>query len=147
MDPFARKMVYGSFVYGGIMLVMFAVLTVVYLHTRPSCSDRVVAESTDQSRQRTATIMERRCGAEAPFFTHVNLRPTGKDLETGFFSGSATEGEVFLVEQDAASAGVTVRWTSPTALSISCPHCSAELVRKRDEHWGSIAIAYELPKQ
>jgi multisubunit Na+/H+ antiporter MnhF subunit len=49
MDPFARKMVYGSFVYGGMLLVMFAVLTVVYLHTRPRCSDRVVAESTDQS--------------------------------------------------------------------------------------------------
>ncbi len=27
MDPFARKMWQGSFVYGGIMLVMFAVLT------------------------------------------------------------------------------------------------------------------------
>ncbi len=49
MDPFARKMVYGSFVYGGMLIVMFAVLTVVYLHTRPRCSDRVVAESTDQS--------------------------------------------------------------------------------------------------
>ncbi|MGZ7060977.1 MAG: hypothetical protein ACXVJL_14735, partial [Candidatus Angelobacter sp.] len=65
MDPFARKMVYGSFVYGGMMLVMFAVLTVVYLHTRPRCSDRVVAESTDQAGQWTATVMERRCGAEA----------------------------------------------------------------------------------
>ena len=102
MDPFARKMIYGSFVYGGMMLVMFAVLTVVYLHTRPRGSDRVVAESTDQARQWTATVMERRCGTDAPFFTHVNLRPEGKDLETGFFSGSAAEGEVFLIEQDAA---------------------------------------------
>ena len=34
MDPFARKMWQGSFVYGGIMLVMFAVLTGFYLHTR-----------------------------------------------------------------------------------------------------------------
>ena len=85
MDPFARKMVYGSFVYGGMMLVMFAVLTVVYLHTRPRCSDRVVAESTDQAGQWTATVMERRCGAEAPFFTHVNLRPAGKDLNYRIF--------------------------------------------------------------
>ena len=105
MDPFARKMIYGSFVYGGMMLVMFAVLTVVYLHTRPRCSDRVVAESTDQTRQSTATVMERRCGAETPFFTHVNLRPAGKDLSTGFFSGSATEGEIFVLEQDAAGLG------------------------------------------
>src|ERR1051326_6766801 len=46
MDPFARRMIQGSFVYGGVMLLMFAVLTVIYLHTRPRCTDRVVAEST-----------------------------------------------------------------------------------------------------
>ncbi|MFL6385871.1 MAG: hypothetical protein ACJ71U_00155 [Terriglobales bacterium] len=143
MDPFARKMVYGSFVYGGMLLVMFAVLTVVYLHTRPRCSDRVVAESTDQSGQWTATVMERRCGAEAPFFTHVNLRPASKDLSTGFFSGSATEGEVFVLEQDAAGAGISLRWRSPLALSITCPHCSPRLVSKRDERWGNIVIEYD----
>ena len=146
MDPFARKMVYGSFVYGGIMLVMFAVLTVVYLHTRPRCSDRVVAESTDPAGQWTAAVMERRCGAEAPFFTHVNLRPAGKDLNTGFFSGSATEGEVFVVEQDAAGAGITLHWVSPMALSITCASCSPSLLRKHDEHWGSVTINYDLPQ-
>jgi hypothetical protein len=146
MDPFARKMVYGSFVYGGMMLVMFAVLTVVYLHTRPRCSDRVVAESTDQAGQWTATVMERRCGAEAPFFTHVNLRPAGKDLNAGFFSGSATEGDIFVLEQDAAGAGITLHWASPMALSITCPHCSPSLLRKHDEHWGSVTINYDLPQ-
>jgi hypothetical protein len=147
MDPFARKMVYGSFVYGGMLLVMFAVLTVVYLHTRPRCSDRVVAESTDQAGQWTATLMERRCGAEAPFFTHVNLRPAGKDLTTGFFSGSATDGEVFVLEQDAASAGISLHWTSPMALSITCPHCSPNLVRKHDGRWGNVVIEYDLPQR
>jgi hypothetical protein len=144
MDPFARKMVYGSFVYGGMLLVMFAVLTVVYLHTRPRCSDRVVAESTDQSGQWTATVMERRCGAEAPFFTHVNLRPASKDLSTGFFSGSATEGEVFVLEQDAAGTGLSLRWRSPVALSITCPHCSPRLVSKHDERWGNVSIEYDF---
>ena len=129
MDPFARKMVYGSFVYGGMMVVMFAVLTVVYLHTRPRCSDRVMAESTDPAGQWTATAMERRCGAEAPFFTHVNLRPAGKDLTTGFFSGSATEGEVFVLEQDAAGAGITLHWTSPTAAE----HCMPALQPRFDK--------------
>ena len=147
MDPFARKMVYGSFVYGGMMLVMFAVLTAFYLHSRPRCSDRVVAESTDQTRQWTATVMERRCGAEAPFFTHVNLRPAGKDLTTGFFSGSATEGEVFVLEQDAASAGLSLRWRSPMALSITCPRCSPSLMRKHDERWDNVTINYDLPQR
>ena len=145
MDPFARKMVYGSFVYGGMLLVMFAVLTLVYLHTRPRCSDRVVAESTGQAGQWTATVMERRCGAEAPFFTHVNLRPAAKDLNRGFFSGSATEGEIFVLEQDAAGAGITLHWTSPTALSIVCLRCSPGLIKKHDERWGNVNIGYDLP--
>jgi hypothetical protein len=144
MDPFARKMWQGAFVYGGIMLVMFAVLTVVYLHTRPRCSDRLVAESTDQNRQWTAAVMERRCGVDTPFFTHVNLRSAKDDLNRGFFSGSATEGEVFELELDAAGAGLTLHWTSPTALSISCPQCSVDLLRKRDENWGNVNITYDL---
>jgi hypothetical protein len=144
MDPFARKMIYGSFVYGGMLLVMFAVLTVVYLHTRPRCSDRLVAESTDQNRQWTATVMERRCGVDTPFFTHVNLRPAGKDLARGFFSGSAAEGEVFELELDAAGAGITLHWTSPTALTITCPHCSPNLVSKHDERWGNVTINYDI---
>jgi hypothetical protein len=145
MDPFARKMWQGAFVYGGIMLVMFAVLTVVYMHTRPRCSDRLVAESTDQNRQWTAAVMERRCGVDTPFFTHVNLRPAGKDLNSGFFSGSATEGEVFEIELDAAGAGITLHWASPTALGISCPRCSPSLIGKHDERWGSVAIGYDVP--
>lgn len=145
MDPFARKMIVGSFVYGGVILVMFAVLTVVYLHTRPRCSDRVVAESTDPGKHWTATVMERRCGNEAPFFTHVNLRPAGNDLNTGFFSGAAKEGEVFLIEQDAASSGVTLNWTSPATLSVQCLHCGAALVRNHAEHWGDVSIHYDLP--
>ena len=144
-DPFARKMWQGAFVYGGIMLVMFAVLTVVYLHTRPRCSDRLVAESTDQNRQWTAAVMERRCGVDTPFFTHVNLRSTKNDLNRGFFSGSTTQGEVFEVELDAAGAGLTLQWTSPTMLRISCPHCSPGLVRKHDERWGSVIINYAPP--
>jgi hypothetical protein len=144
MDPFARKMVVGSFVYGGMLLLMFAVLTVVYLHTRPRCSDRVVGESTDPGKQWTVAVMERRCGAEAPFFTHVNLRPAGKDLSTGFFSGSTTEGEVFLIEQDAAGAGITLRWSGARKLIVDCPRCSAALVRKHEEHWGSVTINYDL---
>ena len=147
MDPFARRMIQGSFVYGGVMLLMFAVLTVIYLHTRPRCTDRVIADATDPGKRWAATVMERRCGNEAPFFTHVNLRPAGTDLNTGFFSGSATEGEVFLVEQDAASAGVTLDWTSAAALSIHCPHCSPGLLRKRNESWGSVQIKYDLPRQ
>ena len=145
MDPFARKMWQGSFVYGGIMLVMFAVLTGFYLHTRPRCSDRLVAESADQNKQWTAAVMERRCGEDTPFFTHVNLRPAGKDLKRGFFSGSATEGEVFQVELDAPSAGITLKWVGGNTLLIQCPQCNTLLIRKRDDRWNGAIIKYDLP--
>jgi hypothetical protein len=147
MDPFARKMVYGSFVYGGMLLLMFAVLSVVYLHTRPRCSDRVVAETASPDKRWIATIMERRCGEETPFFTHVNLRLAGENLQRGFFSGSATEGEVFVAEQDAAGAGITLEWTAPDRLTIRCPHCSATFLRKHDETRASVLIKYELPSR
>jgi hypothetical protein len=147
MDPFARKMVFGSFVYGGVMLVMFAVLSVVYLHMRPRCTDRLVAESTDSNKQWTAAVMERRCGPEAPFLTHVNVRPAADDLKVGFFSGVADEGEIFQVEQDAADAAIILNWSAPNTLSIQCSRCNATLLRKHDEHSGSLNIQYQPPIQ
>jgi hypothetical protein len=143
VDPFARKMIYGSLVYGGMMLLMFAVLTVIYLHTRPRCSDRVVGETSSPDGKWMATILERRCGAEAPFFTHVNLRPAGEDVKHGFFSGKTVEGEIFLIELDAAGAGITLTWTAPDKLTVRCPGCSASVVQRHDERWGLIAIHYE----
>lgn len=144
-DPFARKMVFGSFVYGGVLLVMFAVLTMIYLHTRPRCSDRVMGEAVNPSKQWTATIMERRCGEDAPFFTHVNIRPIGEPAKRGFFSGEANEGEVFMLEQDAAGAGVNLKWVDGGTLLIQCPQCTASLVRKKDERWNEVLIKYDPP--
>ena len=142
MDPFARKMLQGTFIYGGVMLVMFAVLSVVYLHTRPRCSDRVVAEAAGPGGRFAATLMERRCGEEAPFFSHINLRPAGVDLKRGFFSGRAEEGEVFLLEQDASDAGLTLEWTAPATLIIRCAACSPALTRKHEAGWKDVIIQY-----
>jgi hypothetical protein len=145
MDPFARKMIYGALVYGGMILLMFAVLSVVYLHTRPRCSDRVVAEAASPGKQWIATMMERRCGEDTPFFTHVNLRPAGNSLHRGFFSGMSSEGEVFLTEQDAAGSGIKLSWIAPDTLTIQCPHCTASFVRKHDQQWNGVLLKYHLP--
>jgi hypothetical protein len=145
MDPFARKMVFGSVVYGSVMLVMFAVLTVIYLHMRPRCSDRLMAEATAPDRQWTAAVMERRCGAEAPFFTHINVRPATQQFKIGFFSGSANEGEIFVVEQDAADAAITLSWSGANTLSVQCLHCKAPMIQKHDQQLGAVTIQYELP--
>jgi hypothetical protein len=147
MDPFARKMFFGSFVYGSVMLVMFAVLTVIYLHMKPKCSDRLIAEATDSNKQWTAAVMERRCGAEAPFFTHINVRRAAQELKIGFFSGSANEGEIFVVEQDAADAAITLSWSDANILSVQCLHCKAPMIQRHDQQLGAVTIQYNLPSR
>jgi hypothetical protein len=147
MDPFARKMIRGAFAYGLGMLLMFAILTVVYFHLRPACPDRVLARADSPDKQWSAAILERRCGVEAPFVTHVNLRPAAQSLALGFFSGQAKAGNVFLVEQDAAGAGVAVIWTAPDTLTVICPRCDRHFVRQADAQWGTVRIRYELPQR
>jgi hypothetical protein len=147
MDPFARKMIRGALAYAAAMLMMFGVVTVVYVHLRPRCPDRVVGSADSPNRKSVAAILERRCGAEAPFITHVNLRPSAQPLSRGFFSGQAREGDIFVVEQDSAGAGVSVRWTAADQITISCPRCDASFIRRADTQWGAIRISYEIPRR
>jgi hypothetical protein len=144
-DPFAKKMVRGALAFAAVLLIMFTILTTVYLHLRPKCSDEVVLESMSPDRQWIATAMQRRCGEEEPFLTHVNLRPRDRDIQYGFFSGKAEVGEVFLLERDAQSLHLTLVWNSPSQLTIGCPDCTD--VIKRQEHWGDVLIRYEVNRK
>ncbi len=144
MDPFAKKMLQASGALGAVMLVMFAVLTVVYLHMRPPCLDQVIASEQSPSKHWIATVMERRCGTESPFLTHVNLRPAEQPIRLGYLTGKAAEGEIFLIEQDAQSAHVTVDWNSDRQLTVRCSGCSSDAQSKHDQRWNDIDIRYEL---
>jgi hypothetical protein len=144
MDPFARKMVFGALAFGGVMVVMAGALSVVYFHQRPRCTDQVFADSPSPNRQWTAAVMLRRCGEDSPFLAHVNVRPAADPVRLGYFSGAATEGEVFVAEQEAPDAVPGVEWTPPTTLIIRCTKCKAAQLRKREDHIGAIAIRYEL---
>jgi hypothetical protein len=57
----------------------------------------------------------------------------------------AQDGEVFTVEQDAASTALSLNWVSPNTLHIECEHCSTTLIHKRDEHLGALSVQYNLP--
>ncbi|HLJ30681.1 MAG TPA: hypothetical protein VKY85_28505 [Candidatus Angelobacter sp.] len=142
MDPFAKKMVRGSLVYAGVLMVMFAGLTTAYLHFRPRCSDQVFANQVSPDGRWAAAVLEARCGEDAPFLTHVNLRVGTETIKLGYFSGKADEGEVFLLEQDAQSADVVLNWTAPNRLAISCSHCQTAFLRKRVERWRDVTITY-----
>lgn len=144
MDPFARKMWRFSLTFAFGMLVAFLALSVVYFHVRPRCSDRVVSSVDSPDHQWIATAMERRCGEEAAFFTHVNLRPAAQPEHYGFFTGRVDEGEIFVVEQDALTSSVSLRWTTPGQLVVECPRCAASLVRKRAAIQSNVQISYVL---
>lgn len=144
MDPFAKTMWRFGWTFAFGMLLAFLAMSFVYFHARPRCSDQLVSSATSPDQQWIATAMERRCGDESPFFTHVNLRPAAQPEKRGYFSGRVDEGEILLVEQDAQAAGITLQWTSATALTVRCAHCSTR-TQKRDLTWGPLRITYEVP--
>src|SRR5215470_13424947 len=135
-------MVKGSLAFASVLIAMFAALTVVYLHLRPRCSDQVFSSAPSPDGKLTASVMEARCGQDLPFLTHVNLRPAGDSIKLGYFSGKADDGEVFLIEQDAQSADVTLNWTASNRLAISCNRCQLAFLRKRLQHWNDVEISY-----
>ena len=145
MDPFARKMLQGSLMYGAALIVLFLALTGVYLHVRPRCSDQLITESPSPDQHWGAAVMQRRCGEESPFLTHVNLRARNSNFRVGFFSGEVNDGEVFLIELDSVAAGVNIRWLSPTKLAIDCAACPYVHPRERKAQWQDVAVEYEYP--
>ena len=139
-------MLLGALAFGSAMALMAGALTVVYVHAHPRCSDQALAQAHSPDGQWTATLMERRCGEETPFFLHVNLRPREEALRWGFFSGRADEGEVFLAEEDTQGTKVALEWTTSDRLTIRCAKCKRAALR-RDVRWGPVTITYEIGQQ
>lgn len=144
MDPFAKKMIQGSLAFAAVMLLMFAVLTTIYVHMRPPCSEKVVAEQISPGGRWNAAVMERRCGENSPFQTHVNLHKADEPIQPGYFSGRSKEGEIFLVDLDAQSAPVTLQWISEQQLVVRCEACASEARREAKPRWHDVEIRYEL---
>ena len=144
MDPFARKMWYFSIGFAAVLLLLVGVLKLFSAHLWPTCADHVISETRSPDKNWTAAILQRRCGAYSPFITQVNLRPAGP-LHRGFYSGQTTQGTVFVVEQDAAGAGISVTWSAKNVLTVHCPYCSPDFIRQHDQQWGDVTIQYPTP--
>ncbi len=127
---------------GVAMLLMAGVLSLIYYHYRPPCSEQEYSETTSPDGQWAAAVLERRCGEESPFVFHVNLRRAGEPVRLGYLSGKADEGEVFRVQEDSADSEPKLEWNSPRQLTIVCPHCRT--AQKREDHWGPITVRYQL---
>ena len=96
MDPFARKMIVGALAFGSAMLLMAAALAVVYFHMHPQCSEQVLAEAISPDKRWIAAALERRCGDNAPFLLHVNLRPRSSRFVSVIFSATPAKVKSFL---------------------------------------------------
>lgn len=142
VDPFARRMLQGSMAFAGMMLLMFAVFTAVYLHLNPRCSEEVVTQSLSPDGRFAAAIIERHCGESVQIVTHVNLRPVEEPVRTGYFTGTARDGQVFAVELTAREAALDLRWTANTALTIACESCGNPPPSQTDAAWGPVRIQY-----
>ena len=145
MDPFAKKMWAAGLGSALFLLLLFASLTFVYVHQRPSCPDRVLGQTDSPDRKWTAAILERRCGTDAPFVTRVNIRSAGP-LQLGFFSGQASEGNVFVIEQDAASLSIRLEWMEDDQLRVICPRCSSRYIQQEAASLGPVQISYQRPR-
>lgn len=146
MDPFAKTMWRASLAFALLLMILSAALTIVYVHARPRCGDRIVSEQDSPDRLWTATVLEHRCGDDAPFITQINLRAGSTKLARGFFSGQASQNNVFSVEQDAAGAGLQLDWNSPGELIVYCRNCDPKFVRQREARHGTLNIRYIIPR-
>jgi hypothetical protein len=143
MDPFAKKMVSGALIFGSVMVLMAAALSVVYFHLYPRCSEQVLAQAPSPDQQWIAAVMERRCGPESPFLLHLNLRRAGQPISLGYFSGVASDGEVLVVEEEALGAIPALEWNSAHELTVRCPRCSSSFAQKMDGRLGPILVRYQ----
>jgi hypothetical protein len=137
MDPFARKMILGSFAFAAVMLLMLAALSVFYVHTHPHCTEQVISQIPSPDGRVVAAVIQQRCGEESPFFVHVNLRAAGSPLRLGFFSGRAEDGQVFIAEQDTPETLPEIAWLSAGELRVRCPGCRNSHVEQR---WGPVVV-------
>lgn len=136
-------MIFGALGFASAMLLLAGVVSAVYLHLHPQCSEQVLAEAISPDKKWIAAAMERRCGDEAPFLLHINLRPVQQPIRLGYFSGNASEGEIFLAEEDTPAETPDLEWNSSDQLHIRCTHCSPALARAMNERWQSLRIRYE----
>ena len=145
MDPFARKMWAAGIGFGISLIVLALGLKLFSMHQWPTCPDRVISESASPGNKWVAAILERRCGPESDFSTRVNLRSAAGGLQTGFFSGQAANGTVFVIEEDATGADISVWWAANNLLTVHCRHCAAALISQHDQQGGPVKIQYESP--
>ena len=141
-------MLLGAVAFASVMLLLAGAWSVVYFHLHPRCSEQVLTEAASPDQRWKAAVLERRCGEDAPFLVHVNLRPASDPIRLGYFSGHADEGEIFVTEEvfqdgvQSANATPSLEWSAPDHLIVQCSRCGAAFAQKRNQHFQNVLVEY-----
>ncbi len=81
-----------------------------------------------------AHVYERNCGATTDYVTLVNLQKRS-------FRFDPDDGVLFATD---GAFDVTVRWSGPDTLVISCPTCSRKIIARQVVALGDLNIIYEI---
>jgi hypothetical protein len=137
-------MLLGAVAFGSAMALMAAVMSGLYFHNRPRCTEAIVSQAESPGKQWVAESFERRCSDPVEWLAHVNLRRKADPIRRNWWSGLVlvNEGEVYLVEQRREDEIPELEWTALDQLTIRCAKCKPSALR-RDERWGPVSIHYE----
>ena len=98
---------------GKISLVLIISLNLMFVVSCALCGDTLGSQATSPDGQVVARVYERDCGATTNFTTQVNVQGSSVKFD-------ATDGVIFGAN---GNHNVSVTWTGPRTLLVSCPSC------------------------
>lgn len=99
-----------------------------------TCNDATRFKATSPDGQLVANFYERNCGATTDFSSHVNVQMASDKFR-------ADEGVVFIAR---GRYDLSVAWTGPRTLLITCANCARKEVFREVVALGDIDVKYSL---
>jgi len=118
----------------GNSLLPALVCFLIWLVSCNPCSDTPRSKATSPDGQLVANFYERDCGATTDFSSDVNVQRSSDKFR-------ADEGVVFIAK---GRYDLSVEWTGPRTLRITCPSCARKNVFHEVVALGDIDVKYSL---
>jgi hypothetical protein len=115
-------------------LFLLLVYFLIWLVSCRPCSDTPRSKATSADNQLVANLYERNCGATTDFSTIVNVQRASDKFDA--------DEELLFVAKGRYDLSVT--WTGPRTLLITCANCSRKNIYREVVALGDINIKYNL---
>src|SRR6266576_3283191 len=115
-------------------LFLGLVCSLIWLVSCNPCSDTPRSKATSADGRLVANFYERNCGATTDFSSMVNVQSTSDKFR-------AEEGLLFVAK---GRYDLSVSWTGPRTLLITCPSCARKNVFREVVALGDIDVRYSL---